>query len=128
MPAKPRGKPFGKGNPGGPGRPKGSKSPRPTLDQIIESLPDSVKEELLKCQLTGSVVDVRQFYAIQLLCKVGEGDSRSLQELGDRLMGKPTQALEIEHDGKIEITWKPLSTTPRTQGNGDSTTALPDSE
>ncbi|HUT95395.1 MAG TPA: hypothetical protein VMY37_38425 [Thermoguttaceae bacterium] len=122
--AKPRGKPFTKGDPRrGPGGPR----KRPDFITIVESLPQTIKDELLKCQLTGEAATVYQMYAIQLLCKVGEGDSRSLQELGDRLMGKPTQALEIEHDGKIEIAWKPLSATPRTQDSSDSTPAEPDS-
>jgi len=75
---------FKKGNNYG-GRPKKSRD----IQTIIDSLPESIRKELLTCKLTGQpITDIKQFWLISLLALAGEGNPQAVMELGNRIVGK----------------------------------------
>lgn len=78
--------PFVKGNPGGPGRPR-----------------KSVEEKYLK--KFSSSVTLTEWREIikKAVQQAQKGDARARQWLADYLVGKPIQAIDLEHDGEIRF-------------------------
>ena len=73
----------------------GGRPPKPDFKIIIETLPQSIKDQLLTCAITGKPVDANQFYVICLMVKAGEGDTRAIKEYGERLFGKVPDKVEM---------------------------------
>ena len=65
-------------------------------------------ERALEKRSLKSQLDALEELAEVLLNKVGEGDVTAIKELGDRLEGKPGQALTIggDQDAPLVINWK----------------------
>jgi len=79
------------------GRPK-----KPDFRTIIANLPAKLKDIVLKCSETGQQITPDELYAFELMRKVGEGDMRAIDSLGDRLLGKPNQPHEIDYTERRE--------------------------
>lgn len=60
-------------------------------------------ESALRERSRGKQVEALQELAGVLLDKAAEGDLTALKELGDRLDGKPKQAMDVEATGNITV-------------------------
>ena len=89
--------PWQEGQSGNPaGRPKRVKPWKDALDRAIKRRQESDPHALDKL-------------ADKLLCKVDEGDTPAIKELGDRLDGKVPQSIEGGDDDnpvRLVVTWK----------------------
>jgi hypothetical protein len=63
--------------------------------------------ETIKRAVTQSDADRLRRIAEALLSKAEEGDMSAIKEMGDRLDGKPAQAVEgtLEHSGNVMFGW-----------------------
>ena len=81
---------------------KGGRPKKPDFRTIIANLPAKLKDIVLKCSETGQQITPDELYAFELMRKVGEGDMRAIDSLGDRLLGKPNQPHEIDYTERRE--------------------------
>jgi len=82
---------------------KGGRPRKPDFRTIIANLPAELKDIVLKCSETGQELTPDEVYAFELLRKVGEGDMRAIEALGDRLLGKANQTHEIDYTDRREF-------------------------
>ena len=95
-------KPFKKGENGGSnGRPVGAKGRSTILKKWI-SIHTKVKDPATQEEIPGTIEDKIN---LSLICKALEGDIQAIKEINDTLYGKIPDKHNIDHSGKIKISF-----------------------
>ena len=83
------------------GKPKGTKNRSTILKKWI-SIHTKVKDPVTQEEISGTIEDKIN---LSLICKALEGDIQAIKEINDTLYGKIPDKHNIDHSGKIKISF-----------------------
>lgn len=106
---KPRGVPFKKGKPGGPGRPKETMEQRVAKQEIRRFVRQRAATFLEACDaLLPKAIDRVDELLERKGARHQDAHLRALEKLGDRVLGKPPQAITGAGGGPLVVSFQQI--------------------